>query len=84
MNEITKLLIKQVLSDFNRDTDGLPNTAETRAMEFSVLDTSFEPGFKMLNLDQQREVYSFAYRNSFSNHRIWGERAKVSLTDVVR
>lgn len=84
MNKVCELLIAQVLSSFKRETGTMPNTAEARALEFSVLDTSFEPGFKMLTLEKQREIHAFAYRNSFSNHRIWGERAKVSLTNIVR
>lgn len=85
MSTIQELLIKEVLNDFCRDTDDMPNNEQARAMEFEHVDTSFEPGYKMLTLEQIKKLYSFnAYHNSFSNHTIWQERAKISLTDAIR
>lgn len=86
MNIITSMLINQVLGSFNRDSDGMPNTSEARAMEFKDCDTSFEAGFKMITLDQLKECYKHdIYCNSFSRPRkSSSESGKVSLTDVSR
>lgn len=84
MDAICISLIREVLDGFCRDTDGMPNTAEARAMEFSVLDTSFEPGYRNLTQKQVEAVSGYAFLNSFSNPGLWNETGKVSLTDTER